>query len=263
MVNDSMTESNVGGNLLKNLKINSMGRHVFAQSPYVYYYHAAGAGETLQIDDLKSYSIYILLKSDRTTIELTAKPPLQKTYGLQTGDVLKFDHTTLALHCKAGPATFLIVGLKEGAPVSSISSHTPFANIKKVSKPWGHELWITGEQSPYVLKQIFIKAGTKTSLQYHRMKRETNVLFEGEAILHYKMNLAVTNDDVSPSDISQVTIKPIASVDVPSNTLHRLEAVSDTLLYEASTPHLDDVVRVSDDSGRSHGRIASEHTLQS
>jgi hypothetical protein len=42
--------------------------------------------------------------------------------------------------------------------------------------------------------------------------------------------------------------------------LHRLEAISDVLLYETSTPHLDDVVRVTDDSKRPHGRIEKEHS---
>jgi hypothetical protein len=42
--------------------------------------------------------------------------------------------------------------------------------------------------------------------------------------------------------------------------LHRLEAITDILLYETSTPHLDDVVRVTDDSKRPNGRIEQEHT---
>ena len=38
-----------------------------------------------------------------------------------------------------------------------------------------------------------------------------------------------------------------------------LEAVSDILLYETSTPNLDDVVRVLDDSHRLDGKILQEH----
>ena len=42
--------------------------------------------------------------------------------------------------------------------------------IKKVTKPWGYELWISGEHPEYALKQVFIRAPHKTSLQYHDYK---------------------------------------------------------------------------------------------
>jgi len=51
-------------------------------------------------------------------------------------------------------------------------------------------------------------------------------------------------------------------VDVMPLTLHRLEAVTDILLYETSTPHLDDVVRILDDSRRPDGRLEQEHNTK-
>ena len=45
-----------------------------------------------------------------------------------------------------------------------------------VEKPWGYEKWIAHTKD-YVLKEIFIKKGHKTSLQYHNEKKETNYLF--------------------------------------------------------------------------------------
>ena len=41
--------------------------------------------------------------------------------------------------------------------------------------------------------------------------------------------------------------------------VHRLRAITDIMLYEVSTPHLDDVIRISDDQKRNNGRISSEH----
>jgi hypothetical protein len=41
----------------------------------------------------------------------------------------------------------------------------------------------------------------------------------------------------------------IASVHIPARTIHRL-AVADAYFLEASTPELDDVVRIEDDHGR-------------
>jgi len=50
-------------------------------------------------------------------------------------------------------------------------------------------------------------------------------------------------------------------VDVMPMSVHRLQALTDILLCEVSTPELDDVVRISDDSGRQDGRVESEHKV--
>jgi mannose-6-phosphate isomerase len=41
--------------------------------------------------------------------------------------------------------------------------------------------------------------------------------------------------------------------------VHRVEAITDLILVEVSTPELDDVVRIEDDMGRGSGRIEAEH----
>ena len=41
--------------------------------------------------------------------------------------------------------------------------------------------------------------------------------------------------------------------------IHRVISVVDYLAYEVSTPELDDVIRLADDSGRKSGRIDKEH----
>jgi mannose-6-phosphate isomerase len=40
------------------------------------------------------------------------------------------------------------------------------------------------------------------------------------------------------------------SIRIPPGTVHRMEAVTDVDILEASTPHLDDVVRLEDRYGR-------------
>ena len=40
---------------------------------------------------------------------------------------------------------------------------------------------------------------------------------------------------------------------------HRVIAVTDIILQEVSTPEVDDVIRISDDSGRTDGKIEHEH----
>ena len=60
-------------------------------------------------------------------------------------------------------------------------------------------------------------------------------------------------------DVSAEALPPGSLVDVMPQHLHRVEAVSDILMFEVSTPYLDDVIRVRDDSNRANGRITSEH----
>ena len=45
-------------------------------------------------------------------------------------------------------------------------------DIKKIEKPWGHELiWANTEK--YVGKMLYIEKGHKLSRQYHKIKDET------------------------------------------------------------------------------------------
>ena len=40
------------------------------------------------------------------------------------------------------------------------------------------------------------------------------------------------------------------TVDLPPGTIHRMETADDTVLVEASSPELNDIVRLEDDYGR-------------
>jgi len=62
-------------------------------------------------------------------------------------------------------------------------------DVKVVQKPWGWEKWIAHGKPdfPYALKEIFMKRGYKSSLQFHKLKQETNYILKGEGILHYSV----------------------------------------------------------------------------
>lgn len=155
-------------------------------------------------------------------------------------------------------SSLLVAGVEksETGPTLEIFS---VDEAKRVSKPWGYELWLSGEGMQCSLKKIYLKQGNRTSLQYHRQKRETNYIFAGEPELTVKRSDAVSLDEVRPEHLGSVSLRTPVSVDIQPFTLHRLTAGSDLIMYEASTPELDDVVRVADDSNRGHGRISSEH----
>lgn len=247
--------TNLGGNLVASHDLQTPQIHTFATTPYSYTHLRLQDRDTLTLPTGNGHYSAFILSLD-SGASLTCKgvhtPLLQ-------GDAVQIHHADLELHLEGGASSILLAGTQCAPKNSPSVLHCPANTIKKVSKPWGHELWIHGTHAEYALKQIFVKAGTKTSLQYHRYKQETNVLFSGEALLHYK-SAPEASIDAPGTAIRSVLLKPISSVDVTPFVLHRLEAKTDILLYEVSTPHLDDVVRVSDDSQRPDGRIETEHS---
>jgi mannose-6-phosphate isomerase-like protein (cupin superfamily) len=143
--------------------------------------------------------------------------------------------------------------------------------VQKINKHWGHELWIAdGVRTPYALKRILFKAGNRTSLQVHKFKFETNYVLSGTGLLYRSkesfdidtfLNNGMTITQVmeyeSSFDIIELTEG--VSFDVQPKFVHRVVATTDLEFIEASTTELDDVIRLQDDGGRTHGRISYEH----
>jgi len=112
---------------------------------------------------------------------------------------------------------------------------------RRVEKPWGWEL-IWAESKHYVGKLLFVKAGESLSLQFHREKEESWYIESGRA----KVELGDTGDAMLKEEV----IGAPAFFHFVPGTVHRITAIEDTLIYEVSTPHLDDVVRLEDRYGR-------------
>jgi len=113
------------------------------------------------------------------------------------------------------------------------------APVTIVPKPWGHEV-IWAHTPLYVGKILHIKAGQALSVQYHNQKDETIHLLRGEMI--YRVGDGEALREVSLSAGESFRNEP--------GMVHQMEAVTDCDVLEASTPHLDDVVRLSDRYGR-------------
>lgn len=116
----------------------------------------------------------------------------------------------------------------------------PLPLPRRVDKPWGHEL-IWAHTDRYVGKILHVRAGHVLSCQYHRIKDETMHLLRGEMILRLGEGEGAESRPFREGD----------SVHVPAGTIHQIEAVTDSDVLEASTPELDDLVRLSDRYGRS------------
>ena len=110
----------------------------------------------------------------------------------------------------------------------------------KVDKPWGHEL-IWARTDRYVGKILHIEPGHCLSLQYHERKHESIYVLAGRMIFRYRDDAGALRERVmAPGDAQQV----------PAGMVHQFEALETTDVLEASTPHLDDVVRLQDRYGR-------------
>lgn len=111
--------------------------------------------------------------------------------------------------------------------------------VRTVPKPWGHEtIWAHTDR--YVGKILHIRAGEALSVQYHERKDETVHLLRGELLYRVEQD----------GELRDVHLKEGESFRIVPGTVHQMEAVTDCDVLEASTPELDDVVRLTDRYGR-------------
>ena len=109
-----------------------------------------------------------------------------------------------------------------------------------IDKPWGSEE-ILEINEKYMLKRLTMLKGHRCSLQYHNHKKETIYVLSGV--------LRVVQGETKDNLIDKVYY-PGDFFTVPSRLIHRMEGVEDSIYLEASTPELDDVVRLVDDYDR-------------
>ena len=106
---------------------------------------------------------------------------------------------------------------------------------KIVEKPWGREVWYA-HTDRYAGKILEVSSGHLLSLQKHVEKHETLYLLTGR--------MTFTRDDETFEWL------PGIAVEIPPETVHRMEALEDSVILEVSTPELHDVVRLEDRYGR-------------
>jgi mannose-6-phosphate isomerase len=115
---------------------------------------------------------------------------------------------------------------------------------QRVDKPWGHEEIFAVVEGSYVGKTLHVNAGQALSLQYHHHKDETIAVLSGEAQIDVGADV---------SSLRTVDLPAGSSIHVPPGLLHRVRAVSDAVLVEASNAGpgwREDVVRLDDAYGR-------------
>ena len=112
--------------------------------------------------------------------------------------------------------------------------------MRRVEKPWGYELiWAHTER--YVGKTLHIARGQSLSLQYHHRKDETIYVQSGRMLFeHFFEGEPPERRELASGDSFRIT----------PGMRHRMTAIEDCDILEASTPELDDVVRLDDRYGR-------------
>jgi len=113
------------------------------------------------------------------------------------------------------------------------------SQVRRVPKPWGYEI-IWAHTDRYVGKVLHINAGHALSIQYHNHKDETVYLLKGEMKYWVKLE----------NDLEDVRLREGDAFRITPGTVHYMEAITDCDILEASTPELDDVVRLQDRYGR-------------
>jgi quercetin dioxygenase-like cupin family protein len=141
----------------------------------------------------------------------------------------------------------------------------PLVDVRRVPKPWGYEL-IWAHTEAYVGKLLHINAGHALSVQYHERKDETVFLLRGRMVYRVRgtgdrvhgdrvhgdrvHGDRVHGDRVHGDELDEFEMVEGQSFRNTPGTVHQMIAITDCDVLEASTPHLDDVVRLVDRYGR-------------
>ncbi len=109
-----------------------------------------------------------------------------------------------------------------------------------INKPWGKEEVLEINEK-YMLKKLTMFAGKKCSLQYHNHKKETIYVLSGKLKIYTGKEISSLSSRIYSSG-ETITLNP--------GDIHRMEAVETSIYLEASTPEMEDVVRLVDDYKR-------------
>jgi mannose-6-phosphate isomerase len=110
-----------------------------------------------------------------------------------------------------------------------------------IDKPWGKEE-IPEINERYMLKRLTMLKAHRCSLQFHKVKQETIYVITG--------SLRILSGEAK-DHMDLCVYGPGEHVTLSAGLIHRMEAEEDCVYLEASSPEVDDVVRLSDDYNRS------------
>ena len=109
-----------------------------------------------------------------------------------------------------------------------------------IEKPWGREEIIELNDN-YMVKKLTMWKDHRCSLQMHNYKKETIYVLSGCLKI-------ISGKDLD--DLKEKNYLAGDTITISPGIIHRMEGVDDSVYLEASTPEMDDVVRLNDDYDR-------------
>ena len=109
----------------------------------------------------------------------------------------------------------------------------------EIEQPWGIETLLCATEQ-YTLKRLFYRAGTAGGFQYHIRKTESFYLASGSALVR---------SENGGGAYGVVQMVPGQTYHIPAGAPHQFEAITDCVVFEASTPGMNDRVNVAERYG--------------
>ena len=101
---------------------------------------------------------------------------------------------------------------------------------KRVSKEWGHELWLANdEENDYCGKILHVKGGHRFSMHFHSEKHESFYILKGSCKL-------TTIDTETTANVG-LTLQEGDCYVIDRLVPHQVEAITDCDIIESSTFH--------------------------
>lgn len=116
---------------------------------------------------------------------------------------------------------------------SSVAKFNP--EFRKIERYWGTETVNVVSTGNFTLKTIMMKEGQIGGLQYHRRKEECGYIVSGNLLVRY---------EGPDGHLLEKICKPGDVFHFPKESVHQEVALTDVVIVEASTPFLNDRVRV-------------------
>ncbi len=121
------------------------------------------------------------------------------------------------------------------------SKFTQSAYLKKIDKPWGHELHWTPDSLPYMGKILHINQGARLSLQLHDKKQESWMILSGRGKVIWEN---------SNGELTETELVVGQGYSCALGQKHRLAGITDCDILEVSTPEIGTTYRLEDDYKR-------------
>ena len=121
------------------------------------------------------------------------------------------------------------------------SKFTQSAYLKKIDKPWGHELHWTPDNLPYMGKILHINQGARLSLQLHDKKQESWMILSGRGKVIWEN---------SNGELTETELVAGQGYSCALGQKHRLAGITDCDILEVSTPEIGTTYRLDDDYKR-------------